>query len=118
MNMSKIFRVLVSISLAGGIASVTNAAIYSAGASTISKIDSYTQYGGGDVIVTLASNTMAAACPYGFWIRGSDAGAKTAVAQVLAAHHTGSSVVIYADTAITWSGSQSPACLVWTVQTL
>jgi hypothetical protein len=89
--------------------------ILTAAASTITSIDSYTQYGSGDVIFTLANNSLASPCPYGFWIRGTDAGAKSTLAQVMTALQAGSSVVVSADTSTTWTGAASAACLVWDV---
>jgi len=102
--------------VAMGFAASANAAIYGTSASTISGIETYTQVGGGDVIVFLTSNSLSASCPYGFWIRGSDAGAKGTLAQVLSAQAAGIPVTIWADTSVTWSGSASPSCLVWGVR--
>lgn len=116
--MSKILRIFFLVLVTGGFSSFSNATVYSTSASTIARVDTYTQYGEGDVIITLANNSLAASCPYGFWIRGTDRGAKTTFAQVLAARHTDSAIVIHADTSITWSGSQFAACLVWTIETL
>ena len=103
--------------LALGLATEAEATIYNTDASTISTISTYTQYGGGDVIVFLANNSLSASCPYGFWIRATDPGAKTTIAQVLAAQAAGTSVRIWADTAVTWSGAGSAACAVWNIRT-
>jgi hypothetical protein len=114
--MNKLFG-RCAIFLAGSIACASNAAVYSTNPTIIARVDTYTQYGGGDVIFTLSNSSLAASCPSGFWIRATDgAGAKTTIAQVMAAQHAGNSVVVYADTSIAWSGAGSPACLVWTVQ--
>lgn len=87
--------------------------------STIAQIDSYTQFGGGDVTFTLTSNSLQAQCPFGFWIRASDgAGAKTVVSEITAAFHSEKTVVVWADPAILWGGSSSAACLVWGVRVL
>jgi hypothetical protein len=94
---------------------IAHAAVYTASASTITKVDTYTQYGGGDVIFFMANNSLSAMCPYGFWIRATDAGAKTTVAQILAAYQAGTPVVVSADPSITWSGAGSASCLVWDV---
>lgn len=98
-----------------GFATTASAAVVSAGSSTIGSIETYTEFGGGDAIVHLTTNSLQASCPYGFWIRGTDAGAKSALAQIIAAHTAGGSVVIYADTSTIWSGAGSAACLVWDV---
>jgi hypothetical protein len=115
--MNRNLRGLVLIPLAA-FASVADATIYTASASAIVRVDTYTQFGSGDVIITLANNSLAASCPYGFWMRGTDAGTKTAAAQMMAAQLADKQVVIAADTSIIWSGSGSAACLVWMVQTL
>jgi hypothetical protein len=84
--------------------------------STISSIDSYASFGGGDVILTLATNSLVSACPFGFWIRATDAGAKTVVAQAIAAYQAGSTVTVSADASTVWSGAGSAACLVWDIR--
>jgi hypothetical protein len=94
-----------------------DAAIYGTSASTVSTVDSYTQFGGGDVIFTLSSNSLQSSCPSGFWIHGTDVGAKTAVGELLAAFHAAKPVLVWADTAIIWTGSASPACQVWEIRT-
>lgn len=104
---------LGALSLAG--AMNANATIVTASASPVATIDTYTQYGSGDVVFHLVSNSLQSSCPYGFWIRPSDGGAKSALAQVLAAYETGKSVAVSADNAIIWSGAGSAACLVWAV---
>lgn len=101
----------ISLWLLGGVA---ESAIYSTDASPIGNIDSYTQFDGGDVTFTLTTNSLQTQCPFGFWIRAADGqGAKTTVAEVTAAFHSGKSIMVWADTEITWRGSGSPACLVW-----
>jgi hypothetical protein len=95
-----------------GPGATANAVIFTATVSTVSSIDTYTQFGGGGVVFRLASNSLQTSCPYGFWIRGTDAGAKSALAQILAAYHAGSSVAVSADTSTIWSGAGSAACLV------
>jgi DNA-directed RNA polymerase specialized sigma24 family protein len=117
---SKMFRHAMKLILpltAACFVSVASAAVYSnAVPATIISVETYTQYGGGDVIFKMASNTLDTACPSGFWIKGNDPGAKSVLAQVLAARATETPVVVYADTAVTWTGAQSAACLVWAVR--
>jgi hypothetical protein len=84
--------------------------------STIVQVDVYTEYGNGDTIVWLASNSLQSSCPSGFWVRGTDTGADRALAQIEAAYHTGTPVTIWADTSTIWSGSSSAACLIWLVR--
>jgi hypothetical protein len=89
--------------------------IYTTTSSTVTQVQVYSSYGGGDVIFFLASNSLATSCPYGFWIRATDAGAKSVVSQVLAAYTAGTPVAVSADTSTTWSGAGSASCLVWNV---
>jgi len=96
-------------------ACTANATVYSTSPSTIGAIDSYTQFGNGDVVFRLTNNTLEGSCPAGFWIRGTDAGSKTVIAQVISASTTGASVIVGADTSTVWPGAGSAACLVWDV---
>jgi hypothetical protein len=90
--------------------------IVSTSLSTISQVDVYTEFGNGDVIVWLATNSLQSSCPSGFWIRGTDTGADRVLAQVEAAYHSGTPVTVWADTTTIWSGSASAACLIWLVR--
>jgi hypothetical protein len=95
------------------------ASVQPAGSSLVSAIQSYTEFGdsNGDVIVQLVSNSLAGICPAGFWIRGSDIGAKNTLTQILAAYHTGLPVVLTADTAVFWTGNPgSHSCLLYSLQ--
>ena len=119
---------LASALVIGALASpAARAAVAYTTSSTISTVMTFTEYGtaitttpatNGDVVFQLASSGLSA-CSFGFWIRGSDIGAKNTLAQLLAAYHTGAPVVVAADTdpANFWPGnSSSHACLVWSVQ--
>ena len=83
--------------------------VKSTSSSTISSVDIYTSVNGGDAIVHLTSNSLSGSCPYGFWISGTDAGAKSVLAQMIAAHSVGGSVIIAANINSTWSGNTSTA---------
>ena len=86
-------------------------------ASTKSVVTSVVTYPAtGDVVVVLQSSGIAA-CPGGFWIRPTDAGAKGTFSQAMAAYYAGNPVYVYADTSTTWPGnSTSATCLVVIVQ--
>lgn len=102
---------LLSLFFCAGVA-CASATVANTGSSTISSINAYTELGSGDVIFQLTTNGISA-CNLGFWIRATDPGAKTVVAEVLAAYHNGVPVVVAADNATIWSGSTSgSACLV------
>jgi hypothetical protein len=111
-------KTILIASLLGGVCVGPTAqalTIYTTTASTVTRVDAYSSYGGGDVIFFLASNSLQTSCPYGFWIRATDAGSKSVVSQVLAAYLAGTVVSVSADTSTTWSGAGSASCLVWTV---
>jgi hypothetical protein len=110
-------RAIIALLALFSLASILHAAtIATTNVSTIASVDSYTSYGGGDVIFTLASNSLASACPFGFWVRGTDAGAKTTLAQIMVALTASRTVTVSADTSTIWSGASAAACLVWDVR--
>lgn len=95
-------------------------------ASTISSVQAFTEFGNaatppaapnGDIVFALAANSLAASCPFGFFINATDIGARNTLAVILAAYHTGKPVTVTADTSTFWAGnSTSHACLVLGVQ--
>jgi hypothetical protein len=48
-----------------------------------------------------------ATCQDGFWVRMTDPGAKTVVAQIMAALHSGAPVAVWAEDGQVWPGSFS-----------
>jgi hypothetical protein len=91
------------------------AAVVNSSSSTISSVLSYTELESGDVIFQLTTNSISA-CNLGFWIRGTDAGSRSVLAQILAAYHTATPVTVSADNATFWPGSTTgAACLVLAV---
>lgn len=106
------WRTIALFMSCASLASIAHAAIFSTSISTVAWVDSYPSFGGGDVVFALKNNSLGSACPYGFWIRATDTGAKNAVAQLVAALQTGSAVVVWADTAAIWTGSNAASCLV------
>jgi hypothetical protein len=75
-------------------------------------MSTYSELGSGDALFQLTTNNLSA-CNLGFWIRGTDAGAKNVLAQILSAYSTGASVIVSADVQTPWPGSTSgTACLV------
>jgi len=83
---------------------IATAAIVTSSSSAIAQFVSYTTYDSGDVVFSLANGGISG-CSNGFWIAGTDAGAKTVIAQVLSAYRTGTPIVVYADPSQLWSGS-------------
>jgi hypothetical protein len=74
----------------------------------VNGIYTYTDYGTGDVIVVVQSPP--AACQNGFWIRMTDAGAKTVYAQVLAAYYTKTPLRMGGYDDQMWAGSTGKYC--------
>jgi hypothetical protein len=87
---------------------VSSAALFTA-PTTVTNIWTYTDFGDGDVSFQITGSS--GSC-YGFWIKATDKGAKTAYATLLAAKAEQAEVAIYADDADLWSGSGSPYCRV------
>jgi len=71
---------------------------------TIQKIYSYTQFGGGDVQVLV---TLGATNCGGFWLKPSDPGFKAALSMLLSAYLAKSQVMIYGLDNDLWPGSPS-----------
>jgi hypothetical protein len=76
--------------------------------STITHLYAYTQYGGGDVVVQVASS--APVCTKGFWLSPDDDGFKSTYALLLSAYHTQSLIRIAGDDTQIWSGSTDVYC--------
>jgi hypothetical protein len=68
----------------------------------------YTDYGAGDVVVVVENPPLA--CQHGFWIRMTDAGAKTTFAQVLAAFHAKTPMRMGGYDDQMWAGSTGKYC--------
>jgi hypothetical protein len=76
----------------------------------------YTSYDTGDVTFTLTTVSGIPACTGGFWVRGTDAGAKTVIAALLAANQSGNTIIVDVDTTQAWPGATLTTCLVWAVR--
>lgn len=74
---------------------------------TITRLYTYAEFGGGDVMIQVA--TPPAGCA-GFWLRATDPGFKTVYAALLSAYYAGASLRIGGDDAIPWAGSGSVYC--------
>jgi len=98
-----------------GITNTASAAVITSSSSIITQLVSYTTYDSGDFTFSLASSGISG-CSNGFWIGGTDAGAKTVIAQVLSAYRTGTPIVVYADPSLLWPGSGGQYCHIWGVQ--
>lgn len=78
----------------------------------IARIVTYTTYGSGDVVGTLVSG-MPSGC-FGFWLRPSDLGFRSAYADLISTYHTSKPISVGVENTSIWAGSASPYCrLVW-----
>jgi hypothetical protein len=108
--MKYVLPIIMGISLAG----ISSAAQRNTVETTITKIYTYTQTGGGDVLVVVAH--PATDCADGFWLNPTDAGFKSTLSSLLAAHHAGSTVQIFGLDTELWPASSSGAfCKITTV---
>lgn len=85
--------------------------------STVETLQSYPEYGGGDVIFTL--KTKGSICK-GFWLKKDSPGQQTTFSILLAAFQTNTSVSVYGhpEAHNKWNGSATHFCKLYTVQYL
>jgi hypothetical protein len=81
----------------------------------ITLLDSYNQYGDGDVRILVQTPPSSAGCD-GFWITKADAGFQANLSMLLAAYHAGTQVVIYGLPGQLWAGSGAKICKLYSVE--
>jgi hypothetical protein len=81
--------------------------------STITLVDSYNQWGGGDVIFRIANPTSS--CRDGYWLTKSDAGFNANLAMILSAYHAKTPVRITGLTDQIWTGSGGVYCKLYDI---
>ncbi|MCW8092262.1 hypothetical protein [Alteromonas sp. ASW11-130] len=67
----------------------------------------------GDVYVKMEQNTTT--CTWGFYISPESAGYQNVSSALLAAYHSKSEIILYADETVLWSGSKNPTCRIYSV---
>jgi hypothetical protein len=82
--------------------------VYSTG--TVTHINTYPEFGGGDFVFRLSS--YVAGCESGYWLSPSQPGFKTSVAFVLQARAAGESISVGGNNAVVWTGSATSYCKV------
>jgi hypothetical protein len=97
-----------------GTSNVSVAAEVTAAVGRIVHLYTFTDFGNGDVV--FATQSVPPTCQDGFWVRMTDPGAKTAVAQIMAAFHSGAALNIWASDSDIWSGSSGRFCRVTVVR--
>jgi hypothetical protein len=90
------------------------AAEVAAAAGRVVHLYAFTDFGNGDVVFT--TQTVPSTCQDGFWVRMTDPGAKTTVAQIMAAFHSGVAMHIWASDTDIWSGSSGRFCRVTVIR--
>ena len=98
----RIVVTLLSCALLAG-SHVAVAALVSSPKGSITRIVTYTTFGGGDVVFTLSAPLVGC---YGFWLRPTDAGFKNNLATLLAAYHNRTQLVASGYNDQTWAGSR------------
>ncbi len=77
---------------------------------TVTKLYSYSEYGGGDVV--FAITTVVPGCEAGYWLRPTDAGFDRNLAAVMSTHLAGRPIIVLAHDDQLWSGSPGKYCRV------
>lgn len=83
---------------------------------TIAYIESYTTFGGGDVV--FATNTKAAGCDGGFWLKKTDDGFNANLSMLMAAFHAKSNILAYGYDDQVWTGSITKFCHLYLIRSL
>lgn len=94
-------------------ASIASAAQIDAPVSRMKFIQSYNQWGGGDVI--FATENAVSGCENGYWLAKSDTGFSANMAMLLSAYHAKSPLVVSAITDQQWAGSAGHFCKLYAV---
>jgi hypothetical protein len=79
----------------------------------VTGIFSYTDYGGGDIIIVVQNPPPA--CQHGFWIRLADPGSKTVFAHVLEAYQAKATLRMGGYDNELWPGSSGKYCRLYFV---
>ncbi|MEP2990313.1 MAG: hypothetical protein ABJN65_00960 [Parasphingorhabdus sp.] len=88
----------------------TQAAIVESSSALITSITSFSEYGGGDVVVKIANPVTG--CEAGHWLRPADPGFDRNVALLMSAYLANRPVKIYSHNNQIWPGSSGKYCLV------
>lgn len=105
-------RVLGAIGLAALLAAESASAQLVA-TSEITQILSYEMYGGGDLLVKLA--TPRPECEGGAWLSKSDPGFEQNVSIILSARMSNRPITLYLDSNVIWPGSTTRFCRLYAI---
>jgi len=104
-------RVLVAAAIAASTLSLSvpaQAALVDTNVGLVTRIFTYTTFGTGDVVITV--QTPGAGCQHGYWLRMTDAGAKTTYAQIIAWQLAEKPLRVGAFSDQRWAGSTGEYC--------
>lgn len=78
---------------------------------TITLMQTYANFGAGDVVVKLSSHH--ASCQHGYWLSRDQLGYNSTLAFLMTARVAGEPVSIWSDNAIMWPGSGGTYCRIF-----
>ena len=80
---------------------------------TITRLITYSEYGAGDVFVSLNNNGTA--CSYGYYVSKTHPGYEVVVSSLIAAYHTQAKLYIRGLPDKKWTGSTNDVCQIYAV---
>ena len=83
------------------------------GDTKIIRINSYNQFGDGDVTVDV--ETPIPQCPHGYWLTTTDQGFNANLSLILAAYQAGNTVKVWGLPDQLWPGSSGTVCKLYSV---
>lgn len=105
------FRTIISLVLGALCSQAANAALVGSSNVTVTRVNAFSQFGGGDLVFTVSSPV--AGCD-GFWLRPSDPGFQTLSALVMTLYASKLQTQVFAYDNELWPGSAtSKLCRVY-----
>lgn len=94
--------------------SQVNAEVKPSVATSITAIESYSEYGEGDVIFSI--DNPHSSCPRGYWMKKSDPGFHANLSLLLSSFHAQSTVVVRGHDDNIWGGSITTFCHLYSIR--
>lgn len=91
-----------------------NADIKGSGITIIKTIVSFSEYGGGDVVLKTVNTEPS--CANGYWLKKSDPGFEVNMSILLSAYHAKSSVILRGHDNQIWGGSSGTYCHLYSIE--
>jgi len=83
------------------------------GTTTITRVITYNEYGGGDVVFKVANPSSSC---YGYWINKNDAGFNANLSFLLASYQAKNKVKVYGHPEQKWGGSGNNWCKLYAIE--